>query len=83
MNTNEPVAIKIIRKSLLNNQIKRELLLSEIQVMKKLKESFPNSTNIIKFLEFIETAKNCYIIMELCNSTNLNYLIFKKGGDLK
>ncbi len=72
MDTNEPVAIKLIKKSLLNNQIKKELLLSEVRVMKKLKPQ--DSNNIVKLIEFIETSRNCYFILEYCNGKKLIYL---------
>lgn len=69
MDTNEPVAIKLIKKSLLNNQIKKELLLSEVKVMKKLKSQ--ESKNIVKLIEFIETSRNCYFVLEYCNGIKL------------
>ena len=59
------MAIKLIKKSLLNTPYKRELLLSEVRIMKKLKAE--GSPNIVQLIECMETAHNFYIILEYCN----------------
>ena len=38
--------------------------------MEKLKTE--NNQHIVKLIEFIETARNCYFILEYCDGLNLN-----------
>jgi len=60
------VAMKIIELSSLNNARLRELLNTETKILKMI--SHPN---VIGCEEILSSARNCYIITELCNGGDL------------
>lgn len=55
----------------INNEIHRNLLASEIQVLKNLK----NSENILEVYDIYNTKNNTYIITELCDGGDLSKYI--------
>lgn len=73
--TKLPVAIKALPKKLSryasdvvdHDEYVKEALISEIRIMKKLKNDA-----IVGFIDIIETSNNYYVVQELCT-----------GGDLK
>lgn len=64
--------MKVIDLKLLKNEINRELLNSEIEILKELKDC----ENILRLSEIFTTKNNTYIITELCGS-DLSKLIKK------
>lgn len=59
--TNEIVAIKVIElKSLNGDQIRKNLLSTELECMKKIKNNY--HINLLKYIDSYETANNCYIV---------------------
>ena len=73
--TNERVAVKIIPKESLKEKKKlQELLKSEVKIMGEVKNE-----NVVRLYEFLESANNCYIVMEFCADGDFeNYLKEKK-----
>lgn len=70
--TNEWFAVKIIEKSMLQEDIK--LLKREIDIMKKV-----NHKNVLKLHEIYEDESKVYIVMELVNGSELFDRIVDKG----
>lgn len=64
--------MKVIDLKLLKNEINRELLNSEIEILKELKDC----ENILRLSDIFTTKNNTYIITELCGS-DLSKLIKK------
>jgi len=69
--SDETVAIKVIDMKKINNEIHKNLLASEIEVLKILK----NSQNVIEVYDIYNTKNNTYIITELCDGGDLAKLI--------
>lgn len=55
----------------INNDVHRNLLNSEIEVLKSLK----NSDNILEVYDIYNTKNNTYIITELCDGGDLSKFI--------
>ena len=55
----------------INNEVHKNLLASEIEVLKSLK----NSHNILEFYDIYNTKNNTYIITELCDGGDLSKFI--------
>ena len=71
--TSEKVAIKIIKKSSLKSNEDKELLETEIYIMK-----FSNHPNIIKLYDNYENEKYIFLVMEYINGGNLISYLNKK-----
>jgi serine/threonine protein kinase len=69
---NRPVAIKVVNKSLIKDELAYENMKKEIKIMGEL-----DHPNIIKFHAVFQTVNNIYIIMEYCNEGTLLQLIRK------
>ncbi len=77
--TKERVAIKIIEKRKLRNEIDKKRLEREISILKKL-----HHINIINLYTTIETKNQIYIIQEYASGKELfNYIIKKKNYQKK
>jgi len=61
-----PCAIKVIRKSSLNNQVFKSLNTNELQVLEE--TVHPHITRVF---ELMEDSRNYYVIMELISGGNL------------
>lgn len=70
-NSDETVAIKVIDMKMIKGEVHKNLLASEIDVLKILK----NSENIIEVYDIYNTKNNTYIITELCDGGDLSKLI--------
>ena len=71
--TKELVALKIISFKLLENEYIANLLINEVEILKKVK-----SSNIVKFIDVIYSKNNIYIITEFCSEGDLNDYLKKK-----
>jgi serine/threonine protein kinase len=67
----ETVAIKVIDMKMIKGEVHKNLLASEIDVLKILK----NSENIIEVYDIYNTKNNTYIITELCDGGDMSKLI--------
>jgi serine/threonine protein kinase len=65
------VAIKVIDMKKINNDIHKNLLASEIEVLKLMKDG----QNVIELYDIFNTKNNTYIITELCDGGDLSKLI--------
>ena len=63
---NKNYAIKIINKSILNNEKSRKMILKEIKINQLLNNPF-----IVSFYHYFEDLKNIYLIFELCENKTL------------
>ncbi|CAD8158675.1 unnamed protein product [Paramecium octaurelia] len=72
-NTNETVAIKIIDRSKITNEVEEFLLNQEIRAL-----SLMNSDNVVKMFDYYHKPQCTYIITEYCNQGNLGQLIKRK-----
>ncbi|CAK68742.1 unnamed protein product (macronuclear) [Paramecium tetraurelia] len=72
-NTNETVAIKIIDRSKITNEVEEFLLNQEIRAL-----SLMNSENVVKMYDYYHKPHCTYIITEYCNQGDLGQLIKKK-----
>ncbi|CAD8074925.1 unnamed protein product [Paramecium sonneborni] len=72
-NTNETVAIKIIDRSKITNEVEEFLLNQEIRAL-----SLMNSENIVKMYDYYHKPQCTYIITEYCNQGDLGQLIKRK-----
>jgi len=70
--TDEQVAVKIYDKLALENAHRREMIQSEIDILKTL-----NHRSIIKYKDFHEDAHKIYIILELFKGVPLNQYVEK------
>jgi serine/threonine protein kinase len=57
------VAVKVIDLKMLKNDINRELLYSEIEILKELRDS----PHVLRLCDIFSTRNNTYIITELCS----------------
>ncbi|KAG1055920.1 hypothetical protein G6F43_002158 [Rhizopus delemar] len=71
LETNEKMAIKIVRKAEINTQQKASVL-KEAQIMRTL-----DHPSIIKLLDFIETKDHFFLILELCEGGELFHQIVR------
>ncbi|CAD8158578.1 unnamed protein product [Paramecium pentaurelia] len=72
-NTNETVAIKIIDRSKITNEVEEFLLNQEIRAL-----SLMNSENVLKMYDYYHRPQCTYIITEYCNQGDLGQLIKRK-----
>jgi serine/threonine protein kinase len=70
----QAVALKVIDLKGLKDAVAREMLESEIAILKEL-----THPNILKCLDVLKTANHCYIITELCEGGDLASAIKKRG----
>jgi serine/threonine protein kinase len=61
------VAVKVIERRLLANDIQKEMLLEEINILKSIEHR-----NIIRCYDVLHTQNNTYIITEYCNEGDLS-----------
>jgi len=73
MGTGEPVAIKMVSKSIIQDEYLKNCLIGEINLMKGL-----DHPNLVKFYNCFETEKNIYIIIEYCNGKSLRDYLKRK-----
>ncbi len=66
MIVDEPLAIKVVQLSSLTFKKLEELLQQEINIISSLKHP-----NIIRCIEVLKSANNCYFVTELCEGGNL------------
>jgi serine/threonine protein kinase len=74
LDIDETVAVKVIDMKMIKGEVHKNLLASEIDVLKNLK----NSENIIEVYDIYNTKNNTYIITELCDGGDLSKLISNK-----
>ncbi|CDW82251.1 protein kinase domain containing protein [Stylonychia lemnae] len=67
-------AVKVINKTLYADLTLRQQLLTEIQIQRRLRESF----NILRIYEVYESKRNLYIILQYQHGGNLKELTLKK-----
>ncbi|CAD8126809.1 unnamed protein product [Paramecium sonneborni] len=69
--TNEVVAIKCIARSKLSDHggIVGQLIKSEVEVLKQI-----NNQHVVKLVSYLESANQCYIVLEYCNSGDFEQL---------
>jgi serine/threonine protein kinase len=70
-NPEEKVAIKVINKIKINQQL--EKVMSEIDILKSL-----DHAHIVKYVEFYENEYNVYLVMENCTGGELHQVIQRK-----
>lgn len=75
-NLDETVAIKVIDMRMLKGEVHRNLLASEIEVLK----SFKNARNTIQVYDIYTTKNNTYIITEYCQGGDLSRMISARRG---
>jgi serine/threonine protein kinase len=68
------VAIKVVNKGLIKDEVAYENMKKEIKVMGEL-----DHPNIVRFLAVFQTVNNIYIIMEYCNQGTLLALMRRAG----
>jgi serine/threonine protein kinase len=71
--TDEPVAVKVMNKSLFKNAFNLKNICSEIEIMKKL-----NHRNIVRMLDVFQTSNNMYLITEYCDQGDLMHFMRKR-----
>ena len=74
LDTNSPVAIKIIENHLLRDEYISNLINQECKIMQSL-----THPNVVKLYEVLSTANHTYIIQEYCNQKDLRSLMAQKG----
>ena len=74
--TDEPVAVKIYLKKAIEHAHRREMIQSEIEILKSL-----NHPSIIKYKDYYETDITIYIILELFEGLPLNRYIEDRCGE--
>ena len=72
--TKEIVAIKVVEMIRVHSQILKDLLHSEIEILKKLWHP-----NVLKCYEVFFSSNHCYIITEYCNEGDLATMIKDRG----
>lgn len=70
------MAIKVVDMKMLEDDLHRELLKSEISCLTDLK----GSQHILRLFDVFATVNNTYIITELCDGKDLAHLINVKKG---
>ena len=71
-----PVAVKTIKlDQFLNNQSLREMVINEIQILKKFEHA-----NILQMLKMLKSSNNIYLIYEFLSGCKLSSLISKNGA---
>ena len=71
-----PVAVKTIKlDQFLNNQLLREMVINEIQILKKF-----DHVNILQMLKMLKSSNNIYLIYEFLNGGKLSNFIEKTHG---
>lgn len=68
------MAIKVIDMKKINNDVHKNLLSSEMEVLKSLK----NMSNILDLFDIYNTKNNTYIITELCDGDLSKHIAGKK-----
>eukprot|EP01017_Pseudomicrothorax_dubius_P037124 TRINITY_DN539_c0_g4_i1.p1 TRINITY_DN539_c0_g4~~TRINITY_DN539_c0_g4_i1.p1 ORF type:complete len:490 (+),score=155.12 TRINITY_DN539_c0_g4_i1:49-1470(+) len=71
--TKEKVAIKVVPLHILENQYYGQLLINEVEALKKLR-----SPSIVRFIDLKMTKNNIYLITEFCDSGDLCAYLEKK-----
>ncbi|CAD8199038.1 unnamed protein product [Paramecium octaurelia] len=69
--TNEVVAIKCIPRSKLTDHggIVGQLIQSEVEVLRQI-----NNQHVVRLVQYLESANQCYIVLEYCNSGDFEQL---------
>ena len=74
MFTNQPVAVKIISKSVISDQLPVEHIMKVNEILKML-----DHPGIAKFIDFLEDENNYYVITEYCEGGELfDFIISRK-----
>ncbi|KAM3138205.1 hypothetical protein pb186bvf_009668 [Paramecium bursaria] len=73
MDSEHPVAIKVIDNNTIMESNNLDLLQKEIDIMKKLQHS-----NIVQLIDVFQTQNNTYLISEYCNGPDLRQFILQK-----
>lgn len=76
--TGEELAVKIIRKKILNSKESIEDVRKEVSIMKTLTKG-EGHPNIVKLYDYYEDAKNVYLVLEICSGGELFDRIIAKG----
>lgn len=74
VDTHEPVAVKAIKMSQVNNEVTQYLLDGQKKAMSTIKSPY-----VVKTHDIIQQADYCYIVMELCSNGTLKDHIQAKG----
>lgn len=69
------VAIKVIKRASLDNEVKSYLLQSETNALAGL-----HHQNIVKCMDIIQTDEECLFVMEYCPDGTLHDLILRRGN---
>ena len=75
VDSNQPVALKVIDKKTLSNDLTWQLISKEIEIMKTIKIE---NQNVVKLLDVIRTQNNTYIVQEYCSGGDLKSYIYQK-----
>ena len=75
---NKNYALKVIDKSILNNEEQIKNIINEVKIMKEL-----DSPNLLKLVTNFEDENNIYIILPLCQNGQLFDLIHKSKKKIK
>jgi len=73
LETNKPLAGKVMPKANLNRSRARQKLMTEIRLHKSL-----HHANIVKFEHVFEDQENVYILLELCQNQSMNELLKRR-----
>ena len=76
--TKKIYALKVIDKSILNNEEQIKNIINEIEIMNEL-----NNSNLLKLVTNFEDENNIYIILPLCQNGQLYDLIHKSKKKIK
>lgn len=70
--TKETIACKVVPKANLKIPKLKELFITEVKYMGLIKNE-----NVVKLVDYLESQNTCYIVMEYCNSGDLEAYINK------
>lgn len=68
-----PIACKIVSKESLAIPKLKELFITEVKYLGLIKNE-----NVVKLIDYLESQNSCYVVMEYCDSRDMDYLIKKK-----
>ena len=75
---NEPVAVKVIDLNSMRTSALRDLLQSEIEILKIVRHP-----NCLQCIDIFSSSSNCYIVTELCNEGDLESQVIRSRSRLE
>jgi len=76
--SDEPVAVKVIDLNSMRTSALRDLLQSEIEILKIVRHP-----NCLQCLDIFSSNSNCYIVTELCNEGDLESQVIRSRSRLE